>query len=41
MGDMFNIKVEDELVGENWLKCFATKILDAKYEWTNVADVSD
>jgi hypothetical protein len=30
---------EDELFGEDWLKCFATKILDAKYEKTYVAEV--
>jgi hypothetical protein len=29
--DMFHIQVKDELFGEDWLKCFATKILDAKY----------
>jgi hypothetical protein len=31
MEDMFRIQVKDELFGEDWLKCFATKILDAKY----------
>jgi hypothetical protein len=37
--DMFHIQVEDELFGEDWLKCFATKILDAKYASTDVAEV--
>ncbi len=32
MEDMFHIQVEDKLFGEDWLKCFATKILDTKYE---------
>ena len=39
MKDMFHIQVEDELFGEDWLKCFATKILDAKYERTDVVEV--
>ncbi len=36
---MFHIQVEDELFGEDWLKCFAAKILDAKYEKTDVVEV--
>jgi len=39
MVDQFNIQVEDELFSEDWLDCFATEILDAKYELTDVADV--
>ncbi len=39
MEDMFHIQVEDKLFGEDWLKCFATKILDAKYERTDVVEV--
>jgi hypothetical protein len=39
MEDMFHIQVEDELFGEDWLKCFAAKILDAKYEKTDVVEV--
>jgi hypothetical protein len=39
MEDMFHIQVEDKLFGEDWLKCFATEILDAKYERTDVAEV--
>jgi hypothetical protein len=37
MEDMFLIQVKDKLFGEDWLKCFATKILDTKYENTDVA----
>jgi hypothetical protein len=36
---MFHIRVEDELFGEDWLKRFATKILDAKYKKTDVVEV--
>jgi hypothetical protein len=39
MEDMFHIQVKDEIFGENWLECFATEILDAKYEKTDVAEV--
>jgi hypothetical protein len=39
MEDMFHIQVEDELIGKNWLKCFATEILDAKYERTDEVEV--
>ena len=39
MDDMFHIQVEDEIFGEDWLECFATEILDAKYERTDVAEV--
>jgi hypothetical protein len=39
MDDMFHIQVEDELFGEDWLECFATKILDAKYERMDVVEV--
>ncbi len=35
----FTSKVEDEIFGEDWLECFATEILDAKYEKTDVAEV--
>jgi hypothetical protein len=38
MEDMFHIQGKDELFGEDWLKCFATKILDAKYDKTDVAE---
>jgi hypothetical protein len=36
---MFHIQVKDELFGKDWLKCFATKILNAKYEKIDVAEV--
>ncbi len=36
---MFNIQVKDKLFGEDWLKCFATEILDARYEKTDVVMV--
>ncbi len=39
MEDMFLIQVEDEIFGEDWLELFATEILDAKYERTDVAEV--
>jgi hypothetical protein len=41
MEDMFFIQAEDELFGEDWLSCYATDILDVKYEWTDVAEVVD
>ncbi len=39
MEDMFHIQVEDKIFGEDLLECFATEILDAKYEKTDVAEV--
>ncbi len=39
MEDMFHIQVEDKIFGEDWLECFATEILDAKYEKRDVAKV--
>jgi hypothetical protein len=39
MEDMFLIKVKDELFGDDWLKCFETEILDARYERTDVVEV--
>ncbi len=39
MEDMFHIQVEDKIFGEDWLECFATEILDTKYEKTDVAEV--
>jgi hypothetical protein len=41
MEDAFHIQCDDELFGEDWLQCHATRILDAKYENTNVRDVVD
>ncbi len=37
--DMFHIPPEDKLLSKDWLKCFATEILDAKYEKIDVAEV--
>ena len=39
MEDQYFIQLEDELLGEDWLESFATEILDAKYEFTDVRDV--
>jgi hypothetical protein len=39
MEDMFHIQVKDEIFGKDWFECFATEILDAKYERTDVAEV--
>jgi hypothetical protein len=39
MEDMFHIQVEDKIFGEDWLECFTTEILDAKYDKTDVAEV--
>ena len=41
MDDMYNIQLEDDLFGEDWLQCYATHILDARYKFTNVKDVID
>jgi hypothetical protein len=37
--DMFHIQVKDKIFGEDWLECFATEILDVKYEKTDVVEV--
>ena len=39
MEDSCFIQHEDELLGQDWLQLYATEILDAQYEWTNVQDV--
>ncbi len=39
MEDMIYIQVEGKIFGEDWLECFATEILDAKNEKTDVAEV--
>ncbi len=36
---MFHIQVKDKIFGEDWLECFATEIMDAKYDKTDVAEV--
>jgi hypothetical protein len=38
MEDKFHIQVKNKIVGEDSLQCFASDILDAKYEWTDVAE---
>jgi hypothetical protein len=38
MEDMFHIQAEDKLFGEDWLECFATEILEAKCEKTDVVE---
>ncbi len=39
MEDMSHIQVKDELFREDWLECFATEILDAKYKDADVVEV--
>jgi hypothetical protein len=39
MEDMFHIQVEYELFGDDWLECFATEILDSKFDRTDVVEV--
>jgi len=39
MSDNYFIQLEDTIFGEDWLDSFATEILDAKYELTDVASV--
>ncbi len=39
MEDMFHIQVKDKLFSEDWLEYFATEILDAKNERTDVVEV--
>jgi hypothetical protein len=39
MEDMFHIQVKDEIFGEDWLECFATEILYANYDKTDVVEV--
>ena len=39
MEDHYCLQLEDELLGEQWLDCFATEIFDAKYEWTDISTV--
>ncbi len=39
MEDIIHIQVKDKIFGKDWLECFATEILDAKYEKADVAEV--
>ncbi len=41
MEDMYNTQLKDEPFGKDWLQCYATHILDARYKFTNVKDVID
>ena len=38
MEDQYFIQLEDKIFGEDWLDCYATVILDARYEKVNVDD---
>ena len=37
--DMYHIQFEETLLRQDWLQLYATKILDARYKWTDVQDV--
>jgi hypothetical protein len=39
MEDQYYIQVEEDLLGEDWLQSYATEILDAKYEFSDVTKV--
>ncbi len=39
MEHMFHMQVKNKIFDEDWLKSFATEILNAKYEKTDVAEV--
>jgi hypothetical protein len=41
MEDSFFIQVKDELFGDDWLHCYVTQILNAKYEYIDIRDVFD
>ena len=41
MEDAYYIQYEDELLGHDWLETYATEILDARYQWTDVREVVD
>ena len=41
MEDAIHIQAEEDLFGVDWLDSYATEILDAKYEYTDVKDVVD
>ncbi len=41
MEDMYHIQFEDELLGKDLLELYATEILDAKYQWTDIWDVME
>ena len=39
MEDAMHVQTEDKFLGEDWLDNYATEILDAKYNKTDVNDV--
>ena len=39
MEDQYHIQVEEDILGEDWLQSYATEILDAKYEFSDVTNV--
>jgi hypothetical protein len=39
MEGMFHIQIKGKIFSEDWLECFATEILDAKYDKTDAAEV--
>ena len=41
MEETYHIQYKDELLGQDWLKTYATEILYAKYKWTDVREVID
>eukprot|EP00957_Ditylum_brightwellii_P114593 8738052-Ditylum_brightwellii.AAC.1 len=41
MEESYFIQLEDEIFSKDWLHSYATKILDAKYEFIGVIDVVD
>lgn len=41
MEDSLHVQLEDEMFGQDWLDSYATEILDAKYEKTDINDLVD
>ena len=39
MEESHKIQLEDEFLGDDWLRSYATEILDAKYEWTDITEI--
>jgi len=39
MEDVYHIQFEDELFGQYWFELYATQILYARYQWTDMKDV--
>ena len=38
MEESYYVQLEDEILGEDWLSCYATEILDAKYDKTDITE---